>query len=46
MSLQGMAGKCRQKNFVERSNYFINRTCKAKFGHQCPVEAEVAEHLR
>jgi len=32
-SVQDMAGKCMQKNFMERSNYFFNGTCKAKFAH-------------
>lgn len=33
-SVQDTAGQRVQKNFMERSNYFINRTCKAEFAHQ------------
>lgn len=41
--MQDVAGKYMQKNFMERSNYFINRTCKVKFAHQSWLEAHKTE---
>jgi len=38
MSMQDRAGRCMQKHFMEWSNYFINRTYKAKSAPQPHVE--------
>lgn len=46
MCVQDMAGECVQKNFMEGSNYFINRTCKAEFTHQSSIEAQITEPFK
>lgn len=46
LCVQDTTGEYVQKNFMERSNYFINRTCKAEFTHQSTIEAQITEPFK